>query len=130
MIIPIKQLVLHCGPACIAMVLSVCGHPVDQVVIGKDLQVMNRKGCSSQDIVQYLRAYGLEADVSTDSSEIKPLQIVRTDRHFMLVAGREGDDYVLVEPLGGKFTKRDEAWFKEKVDEVIRIEEGENKCVL
>jgi ABC-type bacteriocin/lantibiotic exporter with double-glycine peptidase domain len=130
MIIAIKQLAFHCGPACLAMVLSVCGYPVDQAVIGNDLRVIERKGCLSQDIAQYLRAYGLKADVTKDVFDIQPLQIVKTDKHFMLVVGKEGNDYVLVEPLGGMFTKRDESWFKQKVHEVIRIQEGESQCVL
>lgn len=121
-IIPIKQLLFHCGPACIAMVLAVCGNPIDQAVIGKQLQVIERKGCSSQDIAQYLQSYGLQTEVSRDVSNIEPLQIVKTGKHFMLVAGRDGNDYVLVEPLGGKFTKRDSQWFEQRVDEVIRIQ--------
>ena len=130
MIIAIKQLAFHCGPACIAMVMTVCGYPIDQAVVGKQLQVIERRGCSSNDISRYLSSKGLQAEVSRDVSDIQPLQIVKTGKHFMLVAGRDGDDYVLVEPLGGMFTKRDKQWFKQSVSEVVRIQKGQAQCVL
>jgi predicted double-glycine peptidase len=112
------------------MVMAVCGHPIDQAVIGKQLHVIERKGCSSNDIARYLSLQGLPAEVSRDVANIQPLQIVKTGKHFMLVAGRDGDDYVLVEPLGGMFTKRDEQWFKQSVSEVVRIQKGQTQCVL
>ncbi len=130
MIVVIKQLAFHCGPACIAMVMTVCGHPIDQAVVGKQLQVIERKGCSSNDIARFLSSQGLQADVSLDVSNIQPMEIVKTGKHFMLVAGRDGDDYVLVEPLGGMLTKRDSQWFKQSVSEVVRIQKGQEQCVI
>lgn len=120
-LIAIKQLALHCGPACIAMVLAFYGQPVDQAVIGKEFRVVERGGCSSQEIAQYLRNKGLQVEISKHVSDLRPLEIIKTGKHFMLLTGKEGDYYILIEPLGGMFTKRDQQWFDTKVDEVIRI---------
>lgn len=117
----LKQFALHCGPACIAMVLAFYGQPADQAVIGRELHVIERGGCSSQDIARYLQTKGLRAEVGRDVSDLRPLEIIKTGKHFMLLTGKEGNYYVLVEPLGGMFTKRDQQWFDTKVDEVIRI---------
>lgn len=120
-LIAIKQLALHCGPACIAMVLAFYGQPIDQAGIGRELHVVERGGCSSQDIAQYLRTKGLKAEVTRDVTDLRPLQIIKTGSHFMLLTGKEENYYVLVEPLGGMFTKRDQRWFDAQVEEVIRI---------
>lgn len=103
------------------MVLAFYGQPVDQAVIGKEFRVVERGGCSSQEIAQYLRNKGLQVEISKHVSDLRPLEIIKTGKHFMLLTGKEGDYYILIEPLGGMFTKRDQQWFDTKVDEVIRI---------
>jgi len=122
---PIKQRSMHCGPACIEMILKFYGFKyVDQGTIGRDIRVMPRKGCFPNDVIKYLRRYNIEAIKSKNLDDLKEIEkghpiVLGQKDHFMLLIGVEGEKLIYIDPYVGKKYKTSLSEFKETKDQTI-----------
>ncbi len=125
----VKQKKLHCGPCCIEMVLRYYGYEnIDQETIGKDINVKIKRGSYPRDVIAYLRRYDIIAEKKTALSTLKYLDkrrpiIIGTSEHFMLLVGKEGDKYIILDPATGRKNKYTYDFFREEVKDYIVIKE-------
>ena len=128
----IKQKRLHCGPCCIEMVLKYYGFKnVDQVTIGKDINVKIKRGCYPHDVIRYLKRYNITAEKRKTLGTLMYLEhkrpiIIGTYDHFMLLVGVIDTKYIVLDPATGRKQKYDYKFFKEEVKDYIIIKEIKN----
>ena len=126
-IVGTKQRPMHCGPVCIELVLKFYGFEnMDQAIIGKDLNVKGNRGCFPRDVIKYLKRYNITAEKSkaiTDIEKIsegRPIFLGQRD-HFMLLIGREGDNFIYIDPATGRRNRDTLEWFKKEVVDLVLI---------
>lgn len=123
----IKQRPIHCGPACIEMILKFYGYVnVDQVIVGKDLRVKFSRGCYPYQVIKYLKRFNIIAEKSKKIEDIErisegnPIVLGQMD-HFMLLIGREGNEYFYIDPATGRKNKDTLDYFKREMIDIIII---------
>jgi len=125
----IKQLSLHCGPACIEMVLRYFGYNnIKQRRIGKDIKVNLKEGCYTIDIIRYLKRYNIITEFRKGKNVLKSLTITHpivicTRSHFMLLVGKENEKYIIINPASGNHIKKDIDFFKKEIVGYIIVRE-------
>ena len=125
---PIKQkTLLHCGPACLQLILNYYGFSnINQSIIGRDLKVRQRRGCYDQDIINYLKRYNIESIKSKHIEDLEKINrgypiILSQEDHVMLCVGVEGDKYVFIDTEFGSVRKRKLDWFKKNVIDLLIV---------
>jgi len=123
----IKQKTMHCGPACIEMILKFYGYTnILQEDIGKDLRVIDRKGCYPSDIIRYLRRFNIEVvkikRLRDVEKIIKGRPIILGQRnHFMLLIGKVGDKFIYIDPYTGRRNRATFEWIQREVVDLLII---------
>ena len=126
-IIGIKQKHMHCGPACVEMILKFYGYDnIDQNTIGRDLRIKIKRGCYPSDVIRYLKRFNIETEkvknieLISKISEGRPIVLGQKD-HFMLLIGIEGDQYLYIDPYTGRRNKDKLEFFKKDTVDLILI---------
>jgi len=128
---PVKQLPCHCGPSCIEMVLKFYKiKNIDQVKIGKEINVTFRSGCFPFQVIKYLKKYnivcrkdgGRKRALSYFEKTRQPIILGEVD-HFTLLIGKKDDKYIINDPYYGKQKIKSLDYFQ-KINEYLIIIEA------
>ena len=107
-----------CGPACAATLLCQLGHPVTEKQIARE-SFTSRNGTENWYLVRTLRRHGAQVQYVSQPDPNQPwpwpaIAGVRAGKygHFITILGRQGDNYVVGNPLGGRHVQSQDAWRK------------------
>jgi ABC-type bacteriocin/lantibiotic exporter with double-glycine peptidase domain len=114
------------------MVLKYYGYTmIDQKTIGNDIMVKIKRGCYPHDVIRYLKRYNIFAEKKTGIRTLNYLDnkrpiIIGTYDHFMLLVGRIGKKYFIIDPATGRKGKYEYEFFQKEVKDYVIIKEIKN----
>jgi len=108
---PIKQLLNHCGPCCVKMILKKYGIKITQKELGIICN-MTDTGVAPTAIVRCFKKYGIYASykhypgirksVEDYLEEYKNPIIIGTEEHYLLIVGYTEKMFYVIDPADGK----------------------------
>jgi hypothetical protein len=105
-----------CGPACAATLLRLLGKPATEKQIAQE-SYTSRHGTENWYLARTLRSHGAKVKFARlpDLNQAWPFPAIAGVRlentgHFIVILGRDGDQYVIGDPIGGKHAQSQEAW--------------------
>jgi hypothetical protein len=105
-----------CGPACAATLLRQIGRTVTEEQIAHE-SFTSRHGTENWCLARTLRRHGAQVQFVTQPNPDQPwpwpaIAGVRMENtgHFITILGRQGDQYIIGDPLGGRHVQSQAAW--------------------
>jgi ABC-type bacteriocin/lantibiotic exporter with double-glycine peptidase domain len=105
-----------CGPACAATLLRQLGHPMTEMEIARE-SFTSRHGTENWYLARTLRRHGATVEFVRQPDPAQPwphpaIAGVRMQNtgHFITILGRQGDQYTIGDPIGGRHTQSQAAW--------------------
>lgn len=105
-----------CGPACAATLLRLLGHPATEKELAQEA-FTSRHGTENWYLARALRRRGVEAQftLQTNLSQPWPCPAIAGVRlgksgHFITILSRNGDQYAIGDPLGGRHVMSQAEW--------------------
>ena len=128
---PIKQLPIHCGPACMEMLLRFYGiKNVTQKKIGRDINVLWREGCLPNQVIRYLKKFKIVCRISRRKYALDYFEksrqpiILGESAHFTLLIGKKKDKYIIIDPCYGRCRIKNINYFLEDINEYVIVIES------
>ena len=127
-VVKIKQLPLHCGPACMEMLLRFYGiKNVTQKKIGRDMNVVWGDGCLPSQVIRYLKKFKIFCRISRKKYALEYFEkshqpiILGEASHFTILIGKKKNKYIIIDPCYGRCRLKSQDYFSQDINEYVIV---------